>query len=255
MTLARALRRPFSVTRLFDEDPELFDGVARAEVEHAAARIPVKAYEILPGRWTGRLPGGEPERGLGVLVVGGVLLRTVEASGRRASELLGPGDLVRPWECEGGGASIPFAVRWDALERCRFAALEESTLRTACRWPAVVGALTGRAARRADWLALQLTISDLRRVDDRLLSLFWHCADRWGSVAPAGIDVPLRVTHDVLAQLVCAQRPTVTAALRRLQRQGFVRRRADRTWLLLRDPPDSLGLAAGPPADAIGIAS
>ena len=89
-------------------------------------------------------------------------------------------------------------------------------------------------------------MSLLRRVDDRLLSLFWHCADRWGIAGPAGVEVPLRATHDVLAQLVCAQRPTVTAALRRLQDDGHVRRRPDRTWLLLREPPVQLPRGPAP---------
>jgi CRP-like cAMP-binding protein len=65
---------------------------------------------------------------------------------------------------------------------------------------------------------------------------FWHLADRWGTVNADGVTVPLPVTHDVLAQLVCAQRPTVTTALRRLNEAGFLRRRADKTWLLTACP-------------------
>jgi DNA-binding GntR family transcriptional regulator len=41
----------------------------------------------------------------------------------------------------------------------------------------------------------------------------------------------------VLAQLVCAQRPTVTSALKRLSDQGQIRRRNDKTWLLAPEPP------------------
>ena len=47
----------------------------------------------------------------------------------------------------------------------------------------------------------------------------------------------LPVTHDVLAQLVCAQRPTVESALKRLSDQGQIRRRSGKTWLLAPEPP------------------
>jgi CRP-like cAMP-binding protein len=56
-------------------------------------------------------------------------------------------------------------------------------------------------------------------------------------MGPDGVSVPLPVTHDVLAQLVCAQRPTVTSALKRLSDQGRIRRLRDKTWLLAPDPP------------------
>jgi CRP-like cAMP-binding protein len=56
-------------------------------------------------------------------------------------------------------------------------------------------------------------------------------------MGPEGVTVPLPVTHDVLAQLVCAQRPTVTSALKRLSDRGQIRRRSDKTWLLAPEPP------------------
>jgi CRP-like cAMP-binding protein len=105
----------------------------------------------------------------------------------------------------------------------------------AARWPQLMLALVSRTVRRSHWLALQMAINDLRRVDDRLLLFLWHLADRWGRVRPDGVHVPVPVTHDVLAQLVCAQRPTVTSAVRRLSDAGLITRRPDRTWLLAPD--------------------
>jgi CRP-like cAMP-binding protein len=100
-----------------------------------------------------------------------------------------------------------------------------------------MSAILERSVRRSHWLSLQLAITDLRRVDDRLMLFFWHLADRWGRMGPDGVTVPLPVTHDVLAQLVCAQRPTVTSALKRLSDRGQIRRRSDKTWLLAPEPP------------------
>jgi CRP/FNR family cyclic AMP-dependent transcriptional regulator len=132
---------------------------------------------------------------------------------------------------------VPFASDWEVVDRARLAVLDERFLAFAARWPMLVSAVVERTVRRSHWLGLQLAITDLRRVDQRLMLFLWHLADRWGRVGPDGVAVPLPVTHDVLAQLVCAQRPTVTSALRRLTESGQLRRRPDKTWLLAHDPP------------------
>jgi CRP/FNR family cyclic AMP-dependent transcriptional regulator len=72
-----------------------------------------------------------------------------------------------------------------------------------------------------------------------LLLLLWHLADRWGRVTPDGVRVALGVTHQTLADLVAARRPSVTTALQQLARQGLLGRDGD-AWLLLGDPPLSL---------------
>jgi CRP/FNR family transcriptional regulator, cyclic AMP receptor protein len=77
------------------------------------------------------------------------------------------------------------------------------------------------------------------RVDTRLHMLLWHLADRWGRVRGDGTIVPLRLTHYVLADLVAAGRPTVSAALAELAEQGLLRP-IDHAWLLLGEPPGEL---------------
>jgi CRP-like cAMP-binding protein len=78
-------------------------------------------------------------------------------------------------------------------------------------------------------------------VDLRLLVLFWHLAERFGKVTPAGTVVPLSLSHADLAELIGAARPSVSTALKELSQQGFVQRnRADRSWLLGRELPDRL---------------
>ncbi len=94
------------------------------------------------------------------------------------------------------------------------------------------------ACSRAHSLAITLAVSNLRRVDIRLLVLLWHLADRWGRVTPDGVVVPLKLTHETFARLVGAQRPSVTTALRQLEQEGLVRRSAGR--LLQGDPPETL---------------
>ena len=52
--------------------------------------------------------------------------------------------------------------------------------------------------------------------------------DRWGRVTTEGIPLPLKLTHGFLASLVCMRRPSVSAALVALARDGALRRNADR---------------------------
>jgi Crp-like helix-turn-helix domain len=59
-----------------------------------------------------------------------------------------------------------------------------------------------------------------------------HLADRWGRVTPGGTLLPLALTHDLLAHLIAARRPTVTLAVSALESDGCIERMDDGTWLL-----------------------
>jgi hypothetical protein len=69
--------------------------------------------------------------------------------------------------------------------------------------------------------------------------LFWHLAARWGRVRSDGVSLPLRLTHNVLADLAAARRPTVTTALSELANSDLVRAVED-GWLLFGEPPGEL---------------
>lgn len=231
--------------RLLDEDPELFAGLDPARARDAGLRALAPSLQLERGAWSGEPgPAHHAPSCLGLLVVDGLLLRTVTLRGQRRSELVGPGDVIRPWQGDDEGSLVVSEARWDVLDPARVAVLDARFLAAACRWPPVLSALMGRAVRRSRWLALQLAITDLRRVEERLILLFSHMADRWGRVRPDGVLVPVRVTHDMLAQLVGAQRPTVTGALQVLARREHLRRLPDRSWLLAPQPPEEL-LASG----------
>jgi hypothetical protein len=220
--------------RLIDADPDLFEGF-NGSTPHGVVRDLKVTVERLPvGAWRPRVDA-EDDR-LGLLVLDGLLARSLSVAGQRRAELIGPGDVIRPWDPGDELATVSFAVAWEVLQPTRLGELDAAFLRSACRLPQVVSALVVRSVRRSQRLALQLAIADVRRVDERLLALFAHLGDRWGRVTPAGVHVPLRLTHDLIAQLIGAQRPTVTTGLGDLQRQGRLLRRPDRTWLVARVP-------------------
>jgi CRP/FNR family cyclic AMP-dependent transcriptional regulator len=219
--------------RLIDEDPELFANLPPNGRADARARAVAPAFSLGRGPWNRQLDGiCDEDQCLGLLVVEGLLVHSVVVANEPRSEVLGPGDVLRPWDEDGTVASVQYRSEWQVVVPARVAVLDTRVLAFAARWPQFTLSVVARTVRRSHWLALQIAINDLRRVDDRLLLFLWHLADRWGRVRPDGVHVPLPVTHDVLAQLVCAQRPTVTSAVRRLTDAGRLRRRRDRTWLL-----------------------
>lgn len=176
--------------------------------------------------------------GLGLLLVDGVVVRRVGVGGGRFCEIIGSGDVVRPWEVDEGEASLALRTRWSVLEP---AVLVELAPRdTSAAAAALLEALFPRALGRAERLAVQTAIAAQVGVDRRLASMLRHLADRWGRVRGDGIVIPIRLSHTILAELVCARRPTVTTALARLARASVAQRLPDGTWLL-RNPGTSGG--------------
>jgi CRP/FNR family transcriptional regulator, cyclic AMP receptor protein len=224
--------------RLLDEDPDLFAALPPRGQLDAGARAIAPVIRLEAGPWSADVSEiCDQDNCLGLLVLDGLLVHSVVVMHEPRSEIVGPGDVLRPWQQAMEVTSVPFASHWEVVHAARLAILDNRFLAFAARWPKLISAVVERTVRRSHWLSLQLAITDLRRVDDRLMLFFWHLADRWGRMGPDGVTVPLPVTHDVLAQLVCAQRPTVTSALKRLSDQGRIRRRSDKTWLLAPEPP------------------
>jgi RNA polymerase sigma-B factor len=205
--------------RLVQVDPELFAGLDAAELARARSHLVARRLAVEPGMWDS---SGDKQ----LLIVRGALLRQVTPV---RAELLGPGDVIQ------GSA-------WQVLEPTEFACLDRRIMQALCAWPSAMEALLARMSRRADALAAQLAITDQRRVDDRLLSLFQTLGERWGIRTPHGIAIPVALTHDTIAMLVGAHRPTVTSGLRRLSRDGTLRRTGPQRWLLVEQAP--LALAA-----------
>lgn len=177
--------------------------------------------------------------GIGLLVLHGLLIRRVGVSGGFGAELLGAGDLLRPWQGEVRQPSLPRTTGWRVLQPASVAVLDRAVARRFARYPELTGRLVARALERSRHLAMNLAIVQQARVHVRVHMLLWHLANRWGYVRPEGTILPLPLTHDVLAHLVAARRPTVSTALARLTTDELVRPSRD-GWLLLGEPPGEL---------------
>jgi CRP/FNR family cyclic AMP-dependent transcriptional regulator len=217
--------------RLLDYDPELGATLRheRQAEAHATARATV--IEVPRGaRTTEELTGGH-EAAYGVLLLDGLANRTIVLDGVVSAQLLGRGDLVRIGS-DTSEALVATEIRWTVLEPLAIALLDDRFLMTVRRWPEIVAALFGRLAAQEERRDIHRALSQLSRVEDRIHALLWLLAERWGHVTTEGMILRLRLTHELIGQLVGAKRPTVSLALKELEERGEVRRRPDGSLLL-----------------------
>jgi CRP/FNR family cyclic AMP-dependent transcriptional regulator len=220
---------------LLDVDPDLGSLVPADRLEAARHELDVEVHRLERGPWAAGGDHANPEH-VGLLLLEGVISREVVVSDTVSTELLGPGDVVRPWSIQEPAGLLQLTVRWNALTEARVAVLDRRFGAQLGRWPEVNAALIDRVNDRAQRLAITQAISQLNRVDRRLLSLFWHLAERWGRMTSDGVAIPLTLSHRMLGQLVGARRPTVSTAISELAEREELVRRDDGTWLLTGDP-------------------
>jgi len=217
--------------RLLDYDPELGATLRPERLADAQASAQATLVEVDRGaRDAAELTGGH-EAAYGVLLLNGLANRTVVLDRVVSAQLLGRGDLVRVGS-DGEEALVPTAIRWIVLEPLTAALLDERFLLTVRRWPEIVAALFQRLAAQEERRDIHRALSQLPRVEDRIHALLWLLAERWGRMTGQGVILRLRLTHELIGQLVGAKRPTISLALKQLEERGAVHRRADGSWLL-----------------------
>jgi CRP/FNR family transcriptional regulator, cyclic AMP receptor protein len=232
-----------SVTELIsivDADPELGDLLDDEERERARHEALTRERRLSVGEWRAAEAVEPDVHHRGFLVVEGLLSREVDVLGRNCVELIGPGDVLRPWSWDPEGSHVKAEVGWMVLEPTRLAVLDHGLVQRMAPWPQLGVELFARGTRRAHHLAVALAIAHHQRIEDRLLLTLWHLAERWGRVGPDGITVPLPLSHQRLADLVGSHRPSVTTAMGELTRAGLLSRRPDGVWVLHGSPPDQL---------------
>lgn len=240
--------RPPEAVRLLEADPDLGALMTAQRRADAERELVVRTHRLAVGPWdVARLTAASADH-VGLLVLDGVLSRELVVADHVSAELLGPGDLVRPWQGGSRASLLPVDAVWSVLSSLTVAVLDRRFAAEAARYPEITAVLFDRLSERSVRLATTQAISQLTRVDRRLKALFWHLAERWGRVSGEGVVVPLALTHRILGQLVGARRPTVSTALSELAERGELVRRPDGSWLLRGDPPDATSLARRPTA-------
>lgn len=218
MTASMVSRR----VRVLELDRGLAEALERAAYTSASQRCTARTIALPAGRVWSALDPLDASEHLGLLVLHGVLLYRLRLAGRDTVDLVGAGDLIRPWPPLDEYAELFTSSRWEVLQPAELAALDLQFVREASRWPELLVALTERTAWHARSLELRLAISQMRQLDSRLQVMLWHLADRFGRVDRHGILVPLPLSREVLAELVGARRESVSRVLKQLAADGRV---------------------------------
>src|SRR4051812_29197289 len=231
-------------------DPDLGVLLDAARREQAQRELIVRTHRLAIGPWDVSRLTNATAQDIGLLIMSGVLAREVLISDQGSMELLGPGDLVRPWQPAGHTALLPVDAVWSVLSPQTVAVLDRRFAPAMSHYPEITAALLDRLSERSLRMATTQAISQLTGVDRRLTALFWHLAERWGRVSTDGVIIPLALTHRLLGQLVGARRPTVSSALSELTTRGELVRRPDGSWLLRGAPPAAPQLSRQPAGDS-----
>jgi CRP/FNR family transcriptional regulator, cyclic AMP receptor protein len=228
------MNRTPGLVHILRADPDLAEGLAPEMARQAEELVRARGFEIPAGAW--RPPELAPGA-IGLLILDGLMARTVRLGNCSSSELVGPGDILRPWEQNLIPSLVPAEAEWTVIESASVALLDARVTALLGRWPELMGAIAARLLRRTRSLAYVMAAQQFIRVEDRLLATLWHLASLWGKVTPQGTLVPFRLTQETLGNLIGAQRPTTTLAVGSLIRKGRLTRDGRRRYVLLGEPP------------------
>jgi len=221
------------VLSLLDADPDLGLLLPPDRLERARHELMVEQHVVERGPLS--LGGKIGRMHVGLLLAGGLIVRELALCDTVSAELLGPGDVIRPWQ-QHPSRLLEGEARLMVLERATVCVLDRRFVTAVGAFPEVTAMLFERQLERTHRIAVEKAIAQLNGVDRRILALFWELAERWGRVTPDGVVVPVSLPHRVVAQMIGARRPTVSTALTDLARSGRLVRHGDGTWLLRGEP-------------------
>ena len=218
------------------EEPDLADGLSPSDREAAVAAFRADVITVSRPLW--EPPEYDPKTTYGLLVLEGLLGRRVRIGPAVGTELLSCGDILRPWDEPTLWGMIPPELDWRVFRPVRLAVLDDRITNLIGRRPQLVVNFSGRFLRRARSVAYIMAISHHTRLEDKLLATLWHLASSFGRVTSEGVVIPFRLTHEVLGEIIGAQRPSITTAIRRLHEAGQIKQDAGGGYVLIADPED-----------------
>jgi hypothetical protein len=204
--------------------------------EPGGRRLAARSLHLAAGPFDPRAFVPNPDGWLGLLITEGQLLVEVEAGRGPTGWLVGPEDILRPWEMD--ELALTGDATWTALTEARIALLDADFARRTLGNADVARALLAKATQSTHWLLAKSLITATPVIEERLLLLFALIGERWGRATPDGVTIGLPLTHRVLASLVGARRPSVSTALGALDEEGLITRVPRDGWLARR--PDVL---------------
>lgn len=231
--------------RLLDAEPSLARGIERRILDDAREKLIVEVRRVEPGDWEESRKTPSSPLFLGYLILEGAFTREIAVASRPSLELLGPGDLIRPWVVPQALAAMHVTDEWSLLSQGHIAIIDENFYEQAQGYPSILTVLMDRVVARARWLGFQVALCQLPRIDHRLLLTFRYLAERWGIGGANGVRIPIRLSHRNLAALIGARRPRVSSALTTLSEGHLIEQAPDGTWTFFAADIDPMAVLAG----------
>lgn len=217
--------------------PNLGDGLDPAAAEWLARRLIVPTVTLEPGPWDWR---AHPRPAFGVLVLDGLIAHRVQLGGVAGTDLVGRGHLLAPWSSEPKVSQLVDEQEVRALAPTRLAILDREFAAAVARVPALAAAALAVTIDYAAMFACFTAIRAQRHMEERMITLLWHMAERWGRMTPGGVRLELPgLTQSVLAEAAAASRQSVSKALTALKQLGLIAEESRSTWLLRVDPAEA----------------
>jgi CRP/FNR family transcriptional regulator, cyclic AMP receptor protein len=234
---------------LLDLEPELGRGIS--DQDWQAARLAVRSHvvHLKRGQW-GVLPGADTPGVLAIVVNDGLISREIALGEHVVFELLGPGDALLPAAADPDPVALAGNPVLSILSATKVIVLSEPFVVAAARWPVLLTNLNRRLEASRRRLASQSLATHLPRAEDRVLLTLWMLAASCGRVTPDGITIPLSLSHELLARMTAARRPTVTLALRSLEAAECITRSVDGLFTLTPSAHSRITELIGPPEQA-----
>jgi len=151
---------------LLDVEPDLGEGLNPQERAAAARVLAVPSHALEPGPWEPERDLGEIYPVVGFLIVDGMVTRDLLFAGRTTTELLGAGDILRPWDDDVAFDALPFSASWNVQTPARVAMLDTRVAIAAGRWPSLASALHAPNWAEQDWLTHGPHVPPVRQGDD-----------------------------------------------------------------------------------------
>jgi CRP/FNR family transcriptional regulator, cyclic AMP receptor protein len=238
---------------LLQADPDLGARMTPNRLAAASRALVAQIVSVPEGHWAWEQMLPAPPGVVGFVICSGIFARRARLYDASSVELLGAGDVIMPWASEHDSAiDFDASVDWHVLSRGRLALIDNTLLIKSAPWPEISKALLTRAITHARWLAGLHAAAGHTRVEDRLWLVLWQIAERWGKTTPEGVTLSVPgLTHEMIASLVAASRPSVTKAFGDLRDRGLLERRPRGLLVLHGTPKD--GFARRPARGAPGL--
>ena len=161
--MMRMVRAPGTV-QLLEADPDLGMLLSETRRVEAERELVVRTYEVPTGPWDVTRLSGTSGDHVGLLILDGVLSRELVVADQVSAELLGPGDVIRPWQAQNRASLLPVEAVWSVLSPVTVAALDRHFAVELARYPEITSVLLDRFGERSIRLATTQAISQLTRV-------------------------------------------------------------------------------------------